>query len=99
MPDQALDVEPLASRSPEDRGEAAPSPIVCLVAKAGLDRVAGDVCRDGPEMLRGQDPHRPEAALENVPDSVMAVVELSGVVPMKPLHPRAQVRLGRLDEE
>jgi hypothetical protein len=78
---------------------AAPRPILRPGADAGLDGIGGDVRGGRHEVRLGLDAHGAIPALEHVPTPPVTVIELARVRAVQPLHPGAQVRLRRLDQE
>jgi hypothetical protein len=78
---------------------ARPRPLLGPFAKAGLDRVSGDVAHHPQQLPVVADLLRPVAALEQVPVQGMAPVEADGVDPVQVAHALVEVGIWRLDQE
>jgi hypothetical protein len=83
----------------DDGGMAAPRPVLRPATGARLDGIGGDVRGGRHEVRLGLDAHGAISALEHVPTPPVTVIELTRVRAVQPLHPGAQVRLRRLEQE
>jgi hypothetical protein len=95
--------EPIDGDGPRVRCEghpiARPPTVAWPLAHASLNRVLRYVTEDLPELLVTPLADRVVAALEQVTEEVVPVIEVPAVLAMQPLHPRRQVWLWRLDQQ
>src|SRR4029079_17099925 len=81
------------------RAAAAPKPSVGRGAQTGRDRVDGHVPHRCPKLSVGTNDLCAVTALEEMAGVIVSVVEDPRVRAVEPLHPYAEVRLGRHDDQ